>query len=444
MNFFLNIQTVFDTDEDRTIRQLEKVYLDAGLLKDRLHKITSSHLTTDAIKGKKMLLKPNWVKHDNRTTDSLCLRTNDQFLLAALEVILEKKPAEVIIGDAPIQGGDWDRMVSRDFIKTAERIGKHYHVPVKIKDFRRAIFNPAKNNPVSERNPLSDYVIFDVGKESYLEPITNDNSRFRVTCYNPDRLMDSHSSGVHKYCVTKELFKADVVVSLPKIKTHQKTGITAALKNLVGINGDKDFLPHHRMGGTGFGGDCYPGRNYLRYWSELSLDMANRRQGKLSFRSWSKFSSLLWRLSCPGNEHQIAAGWHGNDTIWRMVLDLNKIAIYGKMDGTLSKEPQRHIFSLCDGIIGGQGNGPLEPVPLPLGIICFSNHSFLTDVALGKLMNFDILKIPMLSAASALLNSGDFELMMNSRAIQLNELNAFAIKTIPPPGWVRVLNGDRK
>ena len=29
---------------------------------------------------------------------------------------------------------------------------------------------------------------------------------------------------------------ADIVISLPKIKSHQKTGITGAIKNLVGIN----------------------------------------------------------------------------------------------------------------------------------------------------------------------------------------------------------------
>ena len=32
--------------------------------------------------------------------------------------------------------------------------------------------------------------------------------------------------------------------SLPKLKTHKKAGITCALKNLIGINGNKEYLPH--------------------------------------------------------------------------------------------------------------------------------------------------------------------------------------------------------
>jgi hypothetical protein len=30
-----------------------------------------------------------------------------------------------------------------------------------------------------------------------------------------------------------------------------------------------------------------------------------------------------------------SGNWHGNDTIWRMILDLNKILLYGNPDGTM-------------------------------------------------------------------------------------------------------------
>ncbi|MBK6345975.1 MAG: DUF362 domain-containing protein [Bacteroidales bacterium] len=172
-------------------------------------------------------------------------------------------------------------MLPEDFYSSVSDLGKKYSVPVNILDFRRVTFNPAENNPVKERNPLSAYLIFDLGKESCLEPISvEEGNIFRVTNYNPDRLAESHRKGMHKYCITKEIFEADLVISMPKIKTHQKSGITAALKNIVGVNGDKDYLPHHRIGGTGFGGDCYPGKSYLRLWAELAIDQANRHQGK--------------------------------------------------------------------------------------------------------------------------------------------------------------------
>ena len=117
-------------------------------------------------------------------------------------------------------------------------------------------------------------MIFDVGTQSYLEPITTSENRFRVTNYNPDRLVNSHRKGVHKYCIAKDVFDVDIVISLPKIKTHQKAGLTNAMKILVGVNGDKDFLPHHRLGAKGYGGDCYPEYNLLRSCSEWCLDTA--------------------------------------------------------------------------------------------------------------------------------------------------------------------------
>jgi hypothetical protein len=302
------------------------------------------------------------------------------------------------------------------------------------------VFDSITNKPLKDRNPLADYVIFDLGKNSYLESITDAKKNvFRVTDYNPDKLAESHRTGVHKYCITKELFNADVIISLPKVKTHQKAGITAALKNLVGVNGDKDYLPHHRIGGSQHGGDCYPGNNYLRSCSEFALDFANRRQGKFLYLLGRKISAVLWRLSFPGQEHDLGAAWHGNDTTWRMVLDLNKIAIYGNADGTLSNQPQRQLFSLCDGIVGGQGDGPLRPKPLALGLISFTNHSGVNDLAMATLMKFNVRKIAMLNEVLKLSKKDVIDLIWDNSMVKLNSLDRFSIKTNAPPGWVDYL-----
>ena len=71
----------------------------------------------------------------------------------------------------------------------------------------------------------------------------------------------------------------DLVVNLPKLKTHKKACVTGALKNLVGINGNKDYLPHHRLGGSRTGGDCYAGGNPFKLASEHISDASNRREG---------------------------------------------------------------------------------------------------------------------------------------------------------------------
>ncbi len=385
------------------------------------------------------MLKPNWVKHSRNPEDEICLRTHDNFVLAVTKVILTMEPSLLIIGDAPIQGCNWDNMISGKLLKELNKLSDQYATPVQLKDFRRRTYRLSDNNPQSQLKPMSDYLIFDLGEESLLEPITvSGQSKFRVTNYDPDRMSSAHAPGVHRYCITNELFLADVIISLPKIKTHQKTGLTGALKNIVGLNGDKDFLPHHRLGGTRFGGDCYPGGSLLRYWSEIMLDKANRRQGKKIFWYWQKFSSLLWRLSLPGNEHNIAAGWHGNDTTWRMVADLNRIAEYGNADGTLSEKPLRKIFSLCDGIIGGQGDGPLEPIPFPLGIVSFTNNSLANDRAMSILMGLPIDKIPLLNSLPY--KETECEIQLNNKNIRMEELGQYALKALPPKGWVNYFN----
>lgn len=422
---------------------LSSVYGNVYRLVEIIHEVTKDSPLKMAVENKKVLLKPNWVSHSLNPEDEFCLRTNDNFVLAVLNTVLRMGPSGVIVGDAPIQGCRWDRMITESFITGVKALSAEFNVPVTIRDFRRRTYVFAENRAISDVRPLSEYVIFDLGMNSFLEPITSESKTgFRVTNYNPDRMSEAHSKGVHKYCITKEMFEADTIISLPKIKTHQKTGITGALKNIVGINGDKDYLPHHRLGGVRKGGDCYPGGSQLRYWSELALDRANRRQGKTSFWLWQKLSSLLWVLSFPGPEHSLAAGWYGNDTTWRMVKDLNTIAAYGTADGKLDSQPQRDIFSLCDAIISGQGDGPLEPSPLPLGIISFTNDSIVNDRAMSVLLGIPFEMIPLLKNISQECEAA-CDITLNGENVNLASLCQYSLNARPPKGWKSYLKNIR-
>lgn len=433
---FVNIHTLFNENTERSVDVLQKFYNDRQHLLSIAEELAGKELTEEKVSGKRVLVKPNWVKHFYQKNDFLCLCTHDNFLLAVLEFVLLKKPASVVIGDAPIQGCRWDKLVTKEFTKEVETLSKRHHIPVVIKDFRRVIFDTTANNVDVERNPISEYIIFDVGKKSYLEPITSEGKNlFRVTQYNPDKFITTHKPGMHKYCITKEMFDADIVISVPKVKTHQKAGITCALKNIVGLNGDKDFLPHHRIGGTNMGGDSYPGKNILRYLSELALDNANRNKGKKRYWFWLRLSSLLWKLSFPGKKHQPAAAWFGNNTTWRMVMDLNMVINYGKSDGTLSDKPQRFLYSFCDGIIGGEGDGPLLPEPLNLGVVCFSNDSAYTDICMAILMGLKIEKIPLLTAAKSFMLNRKVSINLNGAPVNLDNLYKYRTNAVLPPGW---------
>ncbi len=442
MDLFVNIKTVFPKVK-RDLNSLKSVYDNHNELISLIDGVIGNKMPIENIKGKKILIKPNWVRHSKTNEDEWCLRTHDKFILAVLEYMLRLQPKEILIGDAPIQGCEWDKILTTQLVNSIYNISKQYKTVVKIKDFRRVHFNPNINNQIEQESPIDEYIIFDVGKKSYLEPITVEGSnKFRVTVYNPDRFHESHRPGVHKYCITKQLFDADVVISLPKVKTHQKAGITAALKNIVGLNGDKDYLPHHRIGGTDMGGDCYPGGNRLRFMAELALDQANRNKGKKIFLFWTKIASLLWKISMPKKVHSFAAGWYGNDTTWRMVMDLNQIIYYGNVMGELKDNRQRLFFSLCDGIIGGQGDGPLNPDPLPLGILSFSNTSSWNDLVLSQLMGMDAEKIPLLVSARKFEKNKEVVFKLNGNLIDYNGFSKYAIKAIMPPGWKDYKNNN--
>ena len=435
-NSFVSLKFFFKDDKERTINHLSSVYDDSSLMYDCVKELVDKHLKASDINGKRILLKPNWVKHCVEEFDPICLCTHNSVTIALVRVLLEYSPVYIVLGDAPIQGCIWEKMMDKSFEEKIDELSEQYHIPIVIKDFRKVTFVQGENKLTEGKNPEDNYLIFDVGKKSYLEEITSPKNTFRVTCYNPDRLALSHHKGVHKYCVIKDLFECDTIITIPKIKTHQKSGITNSLKILVGINGDKDYLPHHRIGAEGHGGDCYKGWHPLRRMSELILDEANRRRGKKIYPFLNFLSMGLWKLSSPSPAQNLAAGWYGNDTVWRMVLDLNMVAIYGKADGTLAETPQRTLYTLCDGIIGGQGNGPLSPDPLALGVLAFSNDPYAMDEVVGYLFNLNIARVPLLKEAQKINKNKKIKYFINGNEANIADIKKYSTDVMMAPGWV--------
>lgn len=433
---FVEISSLFENKYHRNIEELSKVYNDKTVLYQYIKPLVTSNIEYSDIHDKKVLVKPNWVRHALLDTDDFCLCTNNNFILVVLEVILEMYPREIVLGDAPIQGADWCKIISEQFKKELSIISDRFDVPIYLKDFRLVKFDPSSNKLQEGKINDEEYIIFDVGTQSYLESITSEKKTFRVTCYPPDKLSETHSFGVHKYCVVKDVFDSDTIITLPKIKTHQKSGLTNSLKILVGVNGDKNYLPHHRIGSVEHGGDCYKGYSPFRSFSEYLLDIANKHRGKFKYKIFTILSSLFWKISLPNQEQNLAAGWYGNDTVWRMVMDLNLIATYGKLDGSISKTAERSLYTICDGIIGGQGNGPLSPEPLPLGIITISNDYFLMDEIVGYLLNLNIDKIPLLKEAKRLNICKKYNLRVNGQKKNIEDLKKYSINVKMPPGWI--------
>lgn len=357
--------------------------------------------------GSTVLIKPNWVHHENPSgggTD--CLVTHFTVIGAVLELVLKCSPGRVIVGDAPIQGCDLPKLFETAGYNRLKEILRAKSGCVEWKDFRRTVRRQGLwlAECITDLRPLEDYVLFDLGCDSLLEPISRQANRFRVTMYDPRLMQQAHGNGRHQYLIAKDAVTADVVINLPKLKTHKKAGITGALKNLVGINGNKDYLPHHRLGGSKRGGDCYCGGNIFKLAAEHILDAANKRAGAMGelIRHAARIVHGLARLT--GADRNLDGSWYGNDTVWRMCLDLNRILLYGRSDGTMATSPQRTVITLTDAIVCGEGDGPLAPLPFGLGMLTLAANPVAAEYVHSYLMGFDWSRIPVVRNAF-----GDFK-----------------------------------
>jgi hypothetical protein len=171
--------------------------------------------------------------------------------------------------------------------------------------------------------------------------------------------------------------------------------------------------------------------------AEFLFDEANKNRDNLLYQFYIIPSVILRQFTFNKRNNNLWAAWYGNDTAWRMVFDLNRIALYGDISGKIHECPQREILNLSDAIIAGQGNGPLRPEPLPLGTLSFSNNSILTDLVYSILFGFDYKKIPLITKALEYFNPAESEIRLNDRNICLEDLWQYSMKAKPAPGWIK-------
>lgn len=359
--------------------------------------------------GARVLIKPNMVLHQNEDTRYRgpegidCLVTHASLIRAATEAALLTGAAEVLVGDAPIQGCDFGALVKATGLDAwAHELRAREPRFKGVRDFRRTTCVIVHGVRVAAENLQSEdhFTLFDLGRESLLEPISGDDHRFRVAWYDHRLMAKTHHPGKHQYLVAREVMDADVIINLPKLKTHKKAGVTCALKNLIGINGNKEYLPHHRVGGPKTGGDNYPDDGMVKRALEYVSDRQNVTTSYAGGMVWHLFFAVLVRASrARGDRVGMDGSWSGNDTIWRTCLDLNRILLYGRPDGTMSDEMQRRVIHIADAIVAGQGNGPLAPEPLELGLMLGSNNAAAMDWIAAELLAYDPEKISLMRHA---------------------------------------------
>lgn len=358
--------------------------------------------------GNTVVIKPNFVR-DFRETHAGhedCLITNGAIIRAALDYvyIALKGEGRIIIADAPQNDANFERICQ---IAGLEELKDFYcreaDFGIEVFDLRPEAAKKVDGVIVGHERLSGDpagYVKVDLGQHSMFAEIEPQCHLLYGSEYDTREIRSHHTGGVHEYLISKTILEADCIINLPKLKTHKKTGMTVCLKNLVGINGNKNRLPHHRLGAPAQGGDQFADDSLKRRIEQKTMECFRRL-----FPLLGPARKILAKpLKAAGqnifgdtNTDTIRSGnWYGNDTTWRMVIDLNRILMYVDKNGHLQDRPVRNIFNIVDSIVGGEGNGPLDPTPKPAGIVLAGINPVAVDLACARLMGFDYMRLPLL------------------------------------------------
>lgn len=312
--------------------------------------------------GMRVFIKPNWVASRWREScsyrdDLYCVITHPAVIEAVADrvALALNGEGEIIIADNPSIDADFEELMELTGIRKLET---KYDVPCHVYDLRPLVCPSLdvygkKDKMVSmPGDPNGEYIV-NLGKDSLLHDV--DSTLFRGVFDEREETVAAHTGDNQLYTFSNSLYSADVYISIPKLKTHQKVGATLNLKGLVGSITQKNQLVHWRIGTPETGGDEYPDmKSYLE-----------AQTAKVTHRG----------------------SWPGNDTIWRMVVDLYY--------AFLCKD--RRYFTIVDGIMGGEGQGPFCPTAKYATTLIGGTDLLLTDLVAARYMGLDPNKIKYLS-----------------------------------------------
>jgi uncharacterized protein (DUF362 family) len=227
-----------------------------------------------SVEGKTVLLKPNLVGSDPRGV----INTHPALIAATRESFLRLGASRVLVGDGPAMDRDTEAIL--ESVRLREYLG-----------------------------PLRDI---------FVDLNTDDVERVPLR---------TRASPLKELYLPKTVLGVDVVVSMPKLKTHHWAGATLSLKNMFGV------VP----------GSCY---------------------------GWPK--NVLH--------------WAGID---RAILDINAAV--------------RPDFAIVDGIIGMEGNGPIQGTPKVCGVLIFGDDPVAVDATSCRVMGLVPEKIKYVTDAGTML-----------------------------------------
>lgn len=357
--------------------------------------------------GDTVILKPNWVedKNENRGGGTDCLVTHASIIRAMIDYVYLAlgDSGKIIVGDSPMPDCDIKNLMKVMNYESIWDSCKKRGIEIYVMDFREDIISGFSEIRVEVHEKKE--VDVDLGESSLFADTEQNIGRY--FSLNPERTNGYyHIPGHHRYGINKTALSADVIINLPKPKTHRKAGYTAALKNFIGICSRKMSVPHFVNGSEDEGGDAYYGPKII-FGTEEKIRIAQNKCQTRGNRLMGLFLKCcrtpFWLFRRATHRRFFGTGnWYKNDTIWRSILDINRIMIYADKEGVLHDTPQRRFFSLGDMIISGDHNGPLAPSPIDVGVILCSEDPVAFDLAVINIMGLKKEMLPVLNNISTI------------------------------------------
>ena len=313
---------------------------------------TSSPLRDLIAAGDSVLIKPNWVDTGAGVT------TRPEVVRPLVDMAVAAGATEIWIGDGTSQ-----RVSETDDIVGSTK----YPEMVSILKSR----HPGISIELVDLNVLRDgWHWISLGSDSsfagsgYTDYDLNSGYE---TLYGHEYYSTADPQGVNPgghplgwYAVNDKVLDADVIINVPKMKTHSMMANTLAIKNLVGFTLRSTFDEE--------ASDCMP-------------RIAHRVTG------------------ATGNDN-----YFNNDIFWRAALDVNKIALYADRQGSLQSARQRKYLNVIDGIQAmekSESYNGVAGVPYDRHALLASVDPVAADAVASRVMGYDFTQIPVISNAAS-------------------------------------------
>lgn len=447
-------------DENDVYDMIRQSFIDLKLDENNIGKAEWNPFCDIVRPGNVVVLKPNLVinaktseAQEYTTTHASVIRPIVDYVWKAL-----KGAGTIILGDAPAAETNFDKVLEQGNYKKLVNYLVKKGINIKLADFRSVKVNEVNGIWVGEQktNIIERGIKINLGKESFFY---GERKKYHGAGYDIKQTNKHHFNETHEYYVSETIIKADVIISIPKFKTHRKAGITCCLKNLVGINVDKNYLPHFTMGCANDGGDEMPTINqnrvlllkiynifreyvlaytwkYIGMFGEKVIRYVrnNKTSNNLNQNDNSELDSAGWLHNKITGIDISGGAWQGNNTICNMILDLNKIFLRCKRNGILSKNTDRKYFYVVDGIEIGEGDGPITPRKYQANFVVSGYDGLSIDLCIIEMFGISHDIIPLYKKAK-LSDIFDYSNNCLVNGEKYNGLRLYKHDLIAPKGW---------